>query len=342
MAPAKGQITHLTDVLVFGTMGSISQHVCSSLQSHGLKTVSVPFAQNVFNDEHGYRRVLTQAIAIHRPQAVFPIGNPMAMSRFKALVEKGIPLDRIINSRKTSPETEDAVRSCIFAVESEEKLRLLDSKVKFYAMAHRLGLRQPGTYRSPDDIPVDSHVIFKRDISFGGHGVHQPRNIESLRNLISHQSPGEPYLIQEFIEGEDYSLDIVRKKATAPLEQGTLDAIAWEQPAPLAGEKTGNPVKYNDGFQYSGYKCLSSRGKGPAGSREVLIKGDPILEQMAEYAETIMEHLDYHGVCGFDFRMDNAGNVYMIECNPRFTGGIEAQLSAGFDIPWLLYKAVIS
>ncbi len=295
------------DILLFGTMGTIGQEVHASLAAHGLRVVSVPFMQNVFNDEPGYRRSLVRAISENCPKAVFPIGNPLAMSRFRNLVEQGLPLGEIINSRKIAPQTEEAVANAIFAVEKEETVRLLDSKVQFYALAKELGLRQPALFHDADAIPENTRAVFKRDISFGGHGVHLPRNKEALRNLIAHQSPGEPYLIEEFIEGTDYSLDAVRTETEL----------------------------------YCGaYMCISSKGNGPAEHREPLDRNDPVLAQMKSYAETVLGHLGYHGICGFDFRADSSGQIYIIECNPRFTGGISAQLAAGLDLPWLLYRSV--
>ncbi len=48
----------------------------------------------------------------------------------------------------------------------------------------------------------------------------------------------------------------------------------------------------------------------------------------------MVETIDYEGVCGMDFRRDSQGNWYFLECNPRFTGGIDTQIAAGFDIPY--------
>lgn len=307
-----------TEVLVFGTMGNIGQEVAKSLASEGVASAIVPFPQNVFNDEPGYRRALVHAIEEFKPEIVFPVGNPLAMARFKDLLEKGVPLRTILNRRETDSRTEEAVRNTKFAVETEKTVRLLDSKVQSYAMAKMLGVLQPPLFVSPKNIPDETKVIFKRDVSFGGHGVHQPKGTEALEKLIAHQSPGEPFLIEEFIEGQDYSLDAVR----------CCDGII------VSG----------------GYSCIPARKYGsrlpavlgPAVVRTVLCEGDCILEKMRICAAAILGHLDYHGVCGFDFRTDASGNVWFLECNPRFTGGIAAQTSAGFNIPIILYRSVQS
>lgn len=293
------------EVLIFGTMGNIGPEVRSQLASHGLHVAAVPFPQNVFNDEPGYRRTLVRAIARHRPEVVFPVGNPLAMSRFKNLMEQNVPLGEILNSRKVVPVWEEAIKNARLVVENEATIRLLDSKVRFCGLAKKLGLRQPEVYGRIEDIPENMQVVFKRDISFGGHGVHLPRNPESLQNLIDHQSPGEPYLIERFIEGQDYSLDTVR---------------------------------IHGNFASGGYRSLSAKGNGPSECREILPEGDRLLEEMRICAKTTLNDLDYQGVCGFDFRADISGNLYLLECNPRFTGGIASQAAAGFDIPWILYQ----
>lgn len=300
-----GTAVDSTDVLLFGTMGNIGPEVKGLLEARGLVVAAVPFPQNVFRNEPGYRRGLTRAIACHKPTTVFPIGHPLAMSRYKSLVESGVPLQDILKCRRVAPEWEEAVYNTKIVVESEETIRLLDSKVRFHAMAKELGIAVPAVFDTPEDIPDGRQVVFKRDISFGGHGVHLPRSGEALQNLIAHQSPGEPYLIEEYIDGTDFCLDAVR---------------------------------WSGGMAAGGYACTSSRGLGPAQERKVLPDGDKTLEEMTLCAKIILDHLDYHGVCGFDFRKDTSGNILLLESNPRFTGGVASQAAAGFDIPWALYR----
>lgn len=53
----------------------------------------------------------------------------------------------------------------------------------------------------------------------------------------------------------------------------------------------------------------------------------------------MVDAVDFHGVCGLDFRYDPETNkVAYIETNVRFTGGIATPVAAGFDIPWVIYK----
>lgn len=261
-------------------MGSIGPIVRASLESHGLRVASVDFDQKVFRDEPGYRRELTKMIVSSSPKAVFPIGNTLALSRFKPYMPEGT----------------------VAAVEDERKIKILDLKVSFSCLMSEMGVRQPYIYRSVEE--ADGHdVIFKRDVSFGGHGVHRPKNADSLRNLISHQPQGEPYLIEEYIEGEDFSVDAVR---------------------------------FDGFFKASSYKAIAATGgNGPSTVREPLLY--PELEIIAQ---AVMDKVGWHGACGFDFKVDSEGTPYILECNPRFTGGIGTQISSGFDIPYLIWEHI--
>lgn len=267
----------MIDILLIGTMGDIGPEVKSALESEGLKVRQAEFPQNVYRDEFGYCHCLVKAIEECSPGMIFPIGHPLALSRLKHKVPPGI----------------------IVPIETEDKIRLLDSKVQSSALVSRLGIRQPAMYESPETAG-DNQLIFKRDVSFGGHGVHMPRTKESLRRLIEHQSPGEPFLIEDWIDGDDYSVDCLR----------------W------------------DGYFKAGcYKVLCHQGKGPSLKRETCS-----FPEIEAAAKRILDSVDYHGVCGMDFRVDSGGRPYFLECNPRFTGGVSTQVQNGFNIPFIYWN----
>ena len=63
------------------------------------------------------------------------------------------------------------------------------------------------------------------------------------------------------------------------------------------------------------------------------------MPQLEAEAKKLMNAVDFHGVCGLDFRYDVQTNrVAYIETNARFTGGLATPVAAGFDIPWIVYK----
>lgn len=63
------------------------------------------------------------------------------------------------------------------------------------------------------------------------------------------------------------------------------------------------------------------------------------MPQLEAEAKKLLEAVDFHGVCGMDFRYDPEKNrIAYIETNARFTGGLATPVAAGFDIPWIVYK----
>lgn len=275
-------------ILLFGTMGDTGAQALAGLRIAGIEAELVDFPQNIFRDEAGYRRKLLSVLKTYgnngcKPDAIMPVGHPLALSRMKKeLAEAGIAA----------------------LVEDERKIFTLDSKVAFSALAKDLGIPQPKIYGNAGEADFSHTIIFKRDKSFGGHGVHIPKNRTSLEHLIDHQPEGEPFLIEDYIEGTDCSTDAVRIKGI---------------------------------YKASSYRSLSISGRsGPSRSRELC--RIPAIE---EYARTVLDELDYEGVCGFDFKMDSRGNAFILEANPRFTAGIGDQINSGFNIPAMLAEGII-
>jgi len=141
-------------------------------------------------------------------------------------------------------------------------------------------------------------VVFKRTQGHGGDSVYFPKDETALKNLIS--TAGE-YLITDFIDGENWCVDCLRTDTS---------------------------------FQAAAYRVLEPKGKGVSTKR--LSVEAPLLKN---YCRQLLEAIDYRGVCGMDFRLSaEDGRFYFLECNPRFSGGIETTIEDGFDIVWELLK----
>ena len=255
-------------------MGSIGPDAEKCLVGHGLDVKRVDFPQNTLKDFSGYSRALVKAVAAFEPRLVIPVGDMRAASRIQSSVPVPIAVDR--------PQTID----------------LLSSKVRTSALASELGVLQPRIYRR-EECRDGMDLIFKRDSGFGGNGVHRPWALSGLDNLIAHEN-GAPFLIEQYIAGEDVSIDCIRV--------GSF-------------------------FRASCYRSLGrSQTQGPSAERELID-----CPQAREIALKILNHLDYQGVCGMDFRLAPDGKLYFLESNPRFTGGLGTQIEGGFDIPYLLW-----
>lgn len=270
-------------ILLFGSMGNLQDVIAGYLSQRGHDVVCVPFPQNVLHDEPGYRRELLRAVKQYSPQVVMPVGCSLALARIKE-------------------ELCSRFNGICVAVGDAKKIELLDSKVALYEYAFSLGIPQPVRYMDLRDIPSGARVVFKKDVSYGGQGVRMPGSFVALEHLVEHAGRGAKYLLEEFVDGDNYSVDAVR---------------------------------FPDGSgRMSSYKCLAGHGTGPAIEREIVS-----YSLMSELARKILDSLDYVGLCGFDFIVDRDNRPYLLEANPRFTGGVQTQISSGFHIPDMLLDA---
>lgn len=189
----------------------------------------------------------------------------------------------------------------IIPYESEEKLLLLANKAESTEIARKAGVSVPEVYKSLDEVK-NYPVVFKTVIGNSAKGVYFPKNKEEALKLMEEFENEETFL-QEWIGGTDYSVDCVR----------------WK------------------GFcKTSVYHALVTKteGGGTTTQREIVD-----MPQLEVEAMKLMKAVDFHGVCGMDFRYDPEKNkIAYIETNARFTGGLATPVAAGFDIPWVVYK----
>lgn len=189
----------------------------------------------------------------------------------------------------------------IIPYEGEEKLLLLANKAKSTELARKAGVPVPEVYKSIDEVK-SYPVVFKTVIGNSAKGVFFPKDREELVKLMD-EHKNEETLLEEWIGGTDYSVDCVR----------------W------------------DGFcKTSVYHALVTKtdGGGTTTQREIVN-----MPQLEAATLKLMDAVDFHGVCGLDFRYDTENNkIAYIETNARFTGGLATPVAAGFDIPWIVYK----
>lgn len=189
----------------------------------------------------------------------------------------------------------------IIPYEGEEKLLLLANKAKSTELARKAGVPVPEVYEAIDEVK-SYPVVFKTVIGNSAKGVFFPKDREELVKLMD-EHKNEETLLEEWIGGTDYSVDCVR----------------W------------------DGFcKTSVYHALVTKtdGGGTTTQREIVN-----MPQLEAAALKLMDAVDFHGVCGLDFRYDAENNkIAYIETNARFTGGLATPVAAGFDIPWIVYK----
>lgn len=189
----------------------------------------------------------------------------------------------------------------IIPYENEHLLLNLANKAWATDKAASVGVPVPMVYKSAEDVK-QYPVVFKTVMGNSAKGVYFPKNKEELLKLQDLHKDDET-LLEEWIGGTDFSVDCVR----------------W------------------DGFWKSSvYHALVTKTDGGGTTTQREIVSAPELEK---YAKILLDSVDFHGVCGLDFRFDpSTGTIAFIEVNARFTGGLATPVAAGFDIPWVVYK----
>lgn len=192
-------------------------------------------------------------------------------------------------------------KELIIPYEDEKMLLMLANKAEATMLAEKAGVPIPKVYNSIEEVEKFP-VVFKTVIGNSAKGVYFPKNKEELLK-VAQQHETEDTLLEEWIGGTDYSVDCVR----------------W------------------DGFWKSSvYHALVTKTDGGGTTTQREIVDVPELEK---YAKMLLDAVDFHGVCGLDFRYDPVtGRIAFIEVNARFTGGLATPIVAGFDIPWVVYK----
>ena len=192
-------------------------------------------------------------------------------------------------------------KELIIPYENEQLLLGLANKATATQWAEKAGLPTPRVYYSADEVTTYP-IVFKTVIGNSAKGVYFPKSKEELLRFMTEHKNDE-MLLEEWIGGTDFSVDCVR----------------W------------------DGFYRSTvYHALVTKTDGGGTTTQREIVHVPELEM---YAKLLLDAVDFHGVCGLDFRYEpTTGKAAFIEVNARFTGGLATPIVAGFDIPWVVYK----
>lgn len=233
-----------------------------------------------FKEEEEFIKVLKKKIAELSPRILIPTHDESVV---------------IMKHRDEFPQ------NLIIPYENHEKLLLLANKAKSTEIARQAGVPVPKIYKSIDEIE-NYPVVFKTVIGNSAKGVFFPNNKKELLKLME-QYNKEETILQEWINGTDYSVDCVR---------------------------------WNGFCKTSTYHALVTKTDGGGTTTQREIVNIPELESEAI---KFLNAVDFHGVCGLDFRYDpQTRKIAYIETNARFTGGLATPVAAGFDIPWIVYK----
>lgn len=285
------------DVLVTYCWNRVGYNILRSLSMHGLKVwVADTSKKNIcslskyctgsfvypdpFTEEEAFINCLLDKIKELKPKVLLPTHD-----------------ESVVIMRNMSKFPKDL----IIPYATEEMLLTLANKAKATKIASDANVPIPKVYKSVDKVDIFP-VVYKTVIGNSAKGVYFPKNRDELIKLtLLHKE--EETLLEEWVEGTDYSVDCVR---------------------------------WNNFYKSSVYHALVTKTNGGGTTTQREIVDVPELEK---YAKKLLDYVDFKGVCGLDFRYNSAnGKVAFIEVNARFTGGIATPIAAGFDIPWVIYK----
>lgn len=284
------------DVIVTYCWNRVGYNILRSLHLHGLNVWTADTSRrnicsmskycagsfvypDPFTEENEFIECLLKHVELLKPKMLLPTHDESVV---------------IMRHRDRFPE------DLIIPYENEELLLRLSNKATATELARECGIPVPDVHKSATDVKSYPAVI-KPVIGNSAKSVYFPRNESELMHLLE-KHKDEETLLEEWINGTDYSIDCVR---------------------------------WHSYFQASVYRALVTKtiGGGTSTQREIVE-----MPEIEAYAKRLLDAVDYNGVCGMDFRYDaESKRIAFIEVNARFTGGVATPIAAGFDIPWVLY-----
>lgn len=183
------------------------------------------------------------------------------------------------------------------------------------AIAKELEIPVPfETYYTPSDqaahIPHTFPALIKPNFGDNSFGITQHAMVNNAEELIDYMQylaealPNEPLLIQEYLEGTEYSVGLignVGKLEALPLLEVDFSELPDSLPKILAYESKWLPD--SPYWHHIHYKEASLT--------------DDQARKLIDYSTALFERLECRDYARFDFRADAQGNFKLLEVNPN-------------------------
>ena len=213
-----------------------------------------------------------------------------------------------------APLVAELRRRVIMACPDAEVIACALDKTATAALATRLAVPTPGSVAWISDPGVTAappplaFPLYAKSHTQGAQQAPVREPIDDAaapRALARRADAPTPFLLQEFIPGDDVGVAMLMSK----------------------GQRLA-------AFQYRILRCLPVHGGPPVMTRSEAL--DPAL---AACTERILRALNWEGVAELDFRHDRAtGRFAFLEINARFWSSLSAAIAAGVDFPWALWQ----
>lgn len=178
-------------------------------------------------------------------------------------------------------------------------IEICNDKWKTYEFFRKNNIKCPNTYLK-NNIPYDVRfpLIIKPFNGMGSQGVFKIKNLKELKFFLEYiENP----IVQEFIEGTEYTIDVL-----CDLKGKVIFEVPRERLEVRAGEV----------------------------SKTRTVKNKNIISKVNELCEKLNSEYDDEKLIGpltLQCILDKNDDVYFIEINPRFGGGVPLTFKAGGD-----------
>ncbi len=194
----------------------------------------------------------------------------------------------------------DAIGCCIL-VSRPEVIELCQDKRKAYRFLLENGFDTPFTLEAAE-------ALSKRDFSYpcflkpwDGHASRGTAKVENIRELEVMAGCIPNCIVQEFIEGTEYTCDVF-----VDFDMTVRCVVPRQRIETRGGEVSKGRTVRNEAIMSRTRDLVEALGAGP-------------------------------GVITIQLIVDDGGRIKFIEINPRFGGGVPLSIRAGADFPrWIL------
>jgi len=190
-----------------------------------------------------------------------------------------------------------SLASVTLCLSSEETLLLCRDKRKLCRFLTEKGIGNPIPtleLSKADPEGLSYPAVIKPFDGRSSQGLRYIHSLDEMKGFLEY-GDSEGLIVQPFYQGSIVTVDVVRQAET--------------------GESTA--------------VCRKELLRTPNGAgTSVLVFSDPILEASCR---EIANALGINGCVNFEFIQAEDGSYHMLECNPRFSGGVEFSCLAGYD-----------
>ena len=213
------------------------------------------------------------------------------------------------------------------AVMEPESLRIANNKGLLFQKLEENGLDVP-PYRITRTVKeiqeamnaikqIGAGVVVKPVEGNGSRGVRIIDKRRSAFDSFFNSKPDGMHISQEEL------LRILSEKKSLPLDMMVMSF--------LPGKEYSVDIVARDG-QVLAAVCRVGLQVVSSNQTSSMVVDEP---QVIELCSRVVRMLKLSGNVGFDLKEDEHGKAYILEINPRLTGGIVTCLAAGANMPWL-------